>query len=109
MIENRWGMTIDERDDDGGEEQDEMAADIMQILNEAGATRACLELLGRGVDPVLQAEAIKLIVALLFKEGGAHDVQVTIYETLNKPGSDLFFAHMHSMLMDLIAWHKWNK
>ena len=24
MIENRWGMTIDERDDDGGEEQDEV-------------------------------------------------------------------------------------
>ena len=48
MIENRWGMTIDERDDDGGEEQDEMAADIRRVLNDAGATRACLELLGRG-------------------------------------------------------------
>ncbi len=108
MIENRWGMTIDERDDDGGEEQDIAAAEIMQILNEAGATSACLELLGRGVDPSLQAEAIKLIVALLFKEGGAHEVQVTIFETLNKHGSDLFFAHMKAMIQDLIAWHKWH-
>jgi len=108
MIENKWGMSIDERDDDGGEEQDIAAKDVMRTLNECGATKICLNLLGRGVNEELQAEAIKLIVALLFKEGGAHDVQVTIFETLNTPGSDLFFQHMRSMLADLMAWHKWH-
>ena len=108
MIENKWGMTIYERDDDGGEEQDIAAGDVMRTLNNCGVTNICLSLLGRGVDDELQAEAIKLIVALLFKEGGAHDVQVTINETLNRPGSELFFLHVRSMLADLMAWHKWQ-
>jgi len=108
MIENKWGMTIYERDDDGGEEQDIAAEDVMRSLNACGATKVCLNLLGRGVSDELQAEAIKLIVALLFKEGGAYDVQKTIFETLNTPGSDLFFQHMRSMLAELMAWHKWH-
>eukprot|EP00605_Chrysophyceae_sp_TOSAG23-4_P000595 GSChrysophyteH1.ASY1.ANO1.672.1 assembled CDS len=108
MIENRWGMTIHERDDDGGEEQDEAAAEIMQTLNECGVTKVCLNLLGKGVNDELQAEAIKLIVALLFKEGGALAVQTTIYETLNGSGTDLFFLHVRNMLQDLMTWHKWQ-
>ena len=108
MIENRWGMSIYERDDDGGEEQDEAAAEIMGILNECGATKVCLNLLGRGVNVELQSEAIKLIVALLFMEGGAHNVQETIYKTLNRSGSDLFFMHMRTMLQDLMQWHRWH-
>ena len=109
MIENLWGMTIDERDDDGGEEQDIAGAEIMALLNECGATKVCLELIGRGVDADLQSEAIKLIVALLFKEGGALDVQKTIFESLNKGDSDLFFMHVKSMLQDLMNWHKWHQ
>ena len=101
-------MSIYERDDDGGEEQDEAAAEIMSILNECGATKVCLNLLGRGVNVELQSEAIKLIVALLFMEGGALEVQKTIYNTLNRHGSDLFFLHMRSMLQDLIQWHRWH-
>jgi hypothetical protein len=108
MIENRWGMTINERDDDGGEEQDEAAAEVMDTLNECGVTTVCLDLLGKGVNEQLQAEAIKLIVALLFKEGGALSVQTTIYETLSRPGTDLFFLHMRSMLQNLMSWHKWQ-
>ena len=108
MIEKRWGMTIFERDEDGGEEQDEAAADIMETLNNAGATEACLELIARGINPDLQAEAIKLIVAMLFKEGGAHAVQASINACLSRRGSDLFFLHIRSMLQGLISWHKWH-
>jgi hypothetical protein len=82
MIENKWGMSIDERDDDGGEEQDIAAAGIMAILNECGATALCLDLIAKGIEIPLQAEAIKLLVALLFKEGGALEVQELIYNNL---------------------------
>ena len=77
MIEVKWGMSIDERDD-GGEEQDIAAAGIMTILNECGATSLCVDLIANGIEIPLQAEAIKLLVALLFKEGGAFDVQKSI-------------------------------
>lgn len=106
MIERKWGMTIFERDDDGGEEQDVAAGEIMSVLTQVGAPGMCLDLIARGVDPVLQAEAIKLLVALLFREGGALEVQRAIYAHLNKPGSDLFFLHIRSLIQDLIQWHR---
>jgi hypothetical protein len=31
MVENRWGMTINERDEEGGEEQDEAVVELMQV------------------------------------------------------------------------------
>ncbi len=108
MIENKWGMSIDERDDDGGEEQDIAAASIMTILNECGATALCLDLIAKGIEIPLQAEAIKLLVALLFKEGGALDVQKSINRHLSKSGSDLFFLHIRLLINNLINWHKWN-
>jgi hypothetical protein len=106
MIERKWGMTIFERDDDGGEEQDIAAGEIMTVLTQVGAPGMCLDFIARGIDPVLQAEAIKLLVALLFREGGALDVQRAIYAHLNKPGSDLFFLHIRSLIQDLMQWHR---
>lgn len=108
MIENRWGMSIDDRDEDGGVEQDTAAGPIMATLNAAGCTEVCLMLIARGIDEHLQAEAIKLLVALLFKEGGAFDIQLSINNYLSRRGSDLFFAHMRSLLQNLISWHKWH-
>jgi len=108
MIESAWGMTIYERDDDGGEEQDEAAGEIMTILNKSGATEMCLDLIARGLDIPLQAEALKLLVALLFKEGGAFEVQKSINKHLSRQGSHLFFQQVRTMLQNLIAWHKWN-
>ena len=84
MIEKRWGMTIDDRDDDGGEEQDKAAADIMKVLNDVGATVLCIDIISPGIDRTLQIEALKLCVALLFLEGGALEVQTTIYNHLNR-------------------------
>ena len=106
MIENKWGMSIYERDDDGGEEQDIAAAKIMSTLNNCRATEMCLDLVARGIEIPLQAEAIKLLVALLFKEGGAKDVQVSIYKHLSRPGSDLFFFHIRYLIQNLISWHR---
>lgn len=98
MIEKRWGMTIDERDDDGGEDEDLAAADLQHMFNKCGVTALCLDLASVGIDNELQLEAVKLMVALLFKEGGATEVQTTIYKHLNSNDSELFFEAMAEIL-----------
>lgn len=108
MIENRWGMTIYERDDDGGEEQDDAVVDLMDVYNESGVTEMCLDLIAKGIDIALQAEALKLLVGMLFKEGGALDIQKSIHAHLAQPGSDMFFRTVRHILHNLMSWHKWN-
>lgn len=101
-------MSIYERDDDGGEEQDDAVVELMKVYNDNGITNMCLDLISKGIDISLQSEAIKLLVAMLFKEGGALDIQKTIYKHLSEPGSELFFKNVRSILHNLISWHKWN-
>ena len=108
MIENCWGMTIYERDDDGGAEQDEMSEAVVRAFNDTGVTGLCLELIAPGIDETLQNECIKLCVAMLFKEGGAKEVQATMHEYLEAHPSDSFFRQLRKMTQDLVAWHKWN-
>ena len=109
MIENVWGMTIYERDDDGGEEQDEACADVVKALNDFGATELCLDLISVGIDEGLQLECVKLCVAMLFKEGGSLDVQVTMNEHLQNTNSYTFFKQMQISIQKLIDWHEWNE
>ena len=94
MIEKKWGMTIDERDDDGGEEEDEKGGAIQHMLNVCGITELCIDLIATGIDSMLVRECVKLLVALLFKEGGATEVQKTIHKHLIKDNSQLFFQVM---------------
>ena len=108
MIEDAWGMTIDERDDDGGEEQDDAVADIVEAFNSNGVTDLCLDLIADGVDIDVQREAVKLCVAMLFKEGGAVMVQTTIYNHLNNHPSHIFFKRVEMIIKDLISWHIWH-
>jgi hypothetical protein len=54
MIENRWGMSIYERDDDGGEEQDNAVIDLMEVYNGGGVTQMCLDLISKGIEIPLQ-------------------------------------------------------
>jgi len=65
LIERKWGMTIHERDDDGGEEQDEAFHDVMMMLNDCGATILCFDLIVTGIDNELQMEAINLLVGMV--------------------------------------------
>lgn len=109
MIENRMGMSIYERDDDGGLEQDIAAAPVVNALNTCGATTLCLDLIADGIDAKLQLEAVKLGVALLFKEGGALEVQTTMNSHLSKGNSECFFKQVRLTLQKLQAWHSWNQ
>jgi hypothetical protein len=108
MIENKMGMSIFERDEDGGDEEDEAAAPVVNALNVCGATLLCLDLIAVGMDETLQAEAMKLCVGLLFKEGGALEVQILMWNYLSKINSELFFKQIRAILQKLIAWHRWN-
>lgn len=109
MIERKWGMSIDERDDDGGEEQDIASEDIVNTFNNCGVTALCLDLMSEGVLPELMFEAVKLCVAMLFREGGCLSVQATIFEYLTSNNSELFFKQLRSSIQRLISWHKWNE
>jgi len=108
MIEKKWGMSIYERDEDGGEEEDEACAPVVDALNSCGATTLCLDLISRGIDSGLVLECVKLCVALLFKEGGNLMVQDTMYEYLSRTNSTIFFKQLRHSLQNLIDWHKWH-
>jgi hypothetical protein len=51
---------------------------------------------------------LKLLVGMLFKEGGAIDIQKSINAHLAQPGSDMFFRTVRQILHNLMSWHKWN-
>jgi hypothetical protein len=108
MIENSWGMTIDERDDEGGGEEDEASEPIIKAFDMCGVTTLCLDLISVGIDEGLQQECVKLCTCMLFKEGGAKMVQKTMNEHLNSTPSDLFFKQIKLSIQKVIAWHKWN-
>jgi inositol 1,4,5-triphosphate receptor type 3 len=109
MIEKKWNMTIDERDDEGGAEQDEAGASTVDAFNRCGITTLCLDLISLGIDKTLQLEVIKLCVAMLFKEGGALAVQETMYAHLTSRKSDLFFLQIRNMLQSIDAGLKWQE
>jgi hypothetical protein len=54
MIENRWGMNIFERDEDGGEEEDKKADDLIKFFNLSGMVEMCLDLIAKGIDSTFQ-------------------------------------------------------
>ena len=109
MIERKMEMTIDERDEDGGEEEDLKAESTVRALNQNGVTALCIDLLSLGIAEDLQVEAIKLLIAMLFKEGGAREIQSTMHEYLYNNDSELFFRQVKATIEKLIMWHKWNE
>ena len=108
LIEKKWGMTIYERDDEGGEKEDEASSEIVAALNRCGVTTLCLDLISVGIDSDLLLECVKLCVALLFREGGSLSVQETIYNHLDKTKSDSFFLQMRSSIQKMVSWHEWG-
>jgi hypothetical protein len=109
MIENAMEMSIYDRDEDGGEEEDEKAAPVIAAFNAAGATTLVLDLINVGIDDELQFEAIELGVALLYKEGGAVEVQEIMHKYLTtSPNTDIFFRQCRNTIIKLSDWHKWQ-
>lgn len=108
MIQDAWGMDINERDKDGGDEQDEASKEIVEIFNTKGVTALCLDMIAVGIDQEVQLEAIRLLVGMLFKEGGNRSVQGQINSILLNTNSELFFKECSQHIQELISWHKWH-
>lgn len=109
MIEDSWQMDIYQRDEDGGAEQDEASEPIVIAFNKGGVTGLCIDMIAPGIHESVQLEAIRLAVAMLFKEGGALLVQESINAYMKTHDSNLFFKQIKVIITTLITWHNWNQ
>jgi hypothetical protein len=75
-----------------------------RIMNENGVTLLCLELIAVGIEQSLKVSALKLLIALLVKNGGNREVQETIYQYLSKTDSMLFFEAIRDMIEQMMVW-----
>ena len=55
-----------------------------------------------------KSEAVKLLIALLFKEGGNQLVQAKINEHLDTHDSSAFFMEAKATMTRLMEWHSLN-
>ena len=108
MIENKMGMSIFQRDEEGGEEQDEATAPVIKALCSMGAVPFALDLIAPGINDEIRLECIKFCVGMLFKEGGAKDIQVVMNEHLMNGKSLPFFRQCRITLQSLCSWHRWH-
>lgn len=61
-----------------------------------------------GVDKDVKNEGVKLLVAMLFKEGGSLAVQDKINQYLSSSPSHLFFIELRDQIKNLMQWHLWH-
>jgi hypothetical protein len=104
-----WGFSFGDRDEQDNQESkdaDEAVYETQRALNNAGATALCLDLINSGIHETVQEEALKLLVALLYREGGNLVVQKTINGHLSSELSSThpFFERAHQMLDDCLQF-----
>ena len=87
-------MSIYERDEEGGAEQDEASMPIIEAFDKCGVTHLCIDLIALGIDEGLQIEVLRLFTAMLYKEGGALMVQESANRYLNGKDTSLFFLQI---------------
>lgn len=107
MIEKHWGMTLEKREESGGEEQDLAAQEVIESLDNCGVTMLCLDAIAVGIDQDVQIAAVKLLIALLVKDGGSKPIQTSVYQYLTRNRTDLFFKQIRKACNELIDWHRW--
>ena len=76
----------------------------MKAFISCGVTGLCLDMIACGIHESVQIEAIKLCVAMLFREGGATAVQEVMHHHLSSHPSELFFKQLKIMINNLMAW-----
>jgi len=74
------------------------------IMNANGITVMCLDLIAVGIDAELSVAALKLLVALLAKNGGNPEVQQTVFNYLSETDSTLFFEHIKDLIEQQMLW-----
>jgi hypothetical protein len=106
MIEYKWGNSSEERDNldkKESEDADAKAQDLQDVLNGAKVPLMCIDLVAKGLDRVVINEAMKLLVAMLFREGGNLKVQEAVHHHLNCSFSTPFFTEARGTLIRMGA------
>jgi hypothetical protein len=105
MIEDEWGFTYEARDNDGDENSDAAAWPVQSSLAECGACELCINLIANGIDRQVVIEALRLLVALLLREGGSPVVQSAMNQHfMSDKGSSMFFFKLNDMLGEILLW-----
>jgi hypothetical protein len=103
MIEEKWKFGVEERDRNGDEESDKSAFPIINALEDARAVQMCIDLIAKGLDKEVRWEATRLLVAMLFIEGGNRKAQQTMHMHFEESNSDKFFSMIREMLAQIVT------
>jgi hypothetical protein len=106
MIETQWGFKVHERDELGDDDSDRKVAEIQGVLNRNNCTALCIELVASGIKDGIIEKALRLLMALLFKEGGHNEVQSRVYRLLTKPANIYFFEKAKQIISEYTCFHE---
>jgi len=105
MVEDEWGFSYAERDSEGTEESDDVAWPYQKSLNDNGVTELCLALIANGIERSIVLESVRVLVTLMYREGGSMEVQAVIHRHLSSSKTNqLFFIKIRDMLDEVAAW-----
>jgi hypothetical protein len=94
LVEGCWGFGVGARDAEGDEDSDRAAAFVQRALHDAGAATLCVSLVARGIQREVQHEAVLLVLALLFREGGNAPAQASVCAHLANSTDSAFFVQV---------------
>jgi hypothetical protein len=106
MIETQWGFRVHERDEMGDEDSDRKVAEIQGVLNRNNCTALCIELVATGIKDGIVEKALRLLMALLYKEGGHKSVQARINRLLTKTANIHFFEKAKQVIAEYVLFHE---
>jgi hypothetical protein len=106
MIEEKWKFGVEDRDEKGSEESDRHALPIINALEGAHTVRMCIDLVAKGLDKEVVWEATRLLVTMLFVEGGNRTVQQTMHAHFEDSSSEMFFFVIREMLAQIVTTQK---
>jgi hypothetical protein len=105
MIENAWGFGIDQRNDDqyDHDKADAKAQPLHHDFNAANVPQMCVDFIAKGLDKKICTEAMSLLIAMLYQEGGNLMVQQQVNDYLVVINSELFFKAARSILRAMMS------
>eukprot|EP01033_Poteriospumella_lacustris_P003231 gene3231-2378_t len=106
LFESVLGVDCDELDaiDVEQVEESKKLNRLRAAFNDNGVTYLCLDLIAVGIEHELYIEAMKLLVAMLLRKGGAQEIQRKVYFYLLETDSLLFFELLKDLIENMKSW-----
>lgn len=106
LFESVLGVDCDELDaiDVEQVEESKKLNRLRSAFNDNGVTYLCLDLIAVGIEHELYIEAMKLLVAMLLRKGGAQEIQRKVYFYLLETDSLLFFELLKDLIENMKSW-----